>query len=40
MLALTFDYLEGSRETFSLEKEWSPVKSGTLQDESYLYLCK
>lgn len=39
MLELTFDYLEGSRETFNIEKEWSPVKSGTLQEESYLYLC-
>jgi hypothetical protein len=39
MLELTFDYLEGSRETFNFEKEWSSVKSGTLQEQSYLYLC-
>lgn len=40
MLELTFDYADGSQETFSLEKEWAPVKAGTLQDESYLYLCR
>ncbi len=40
MIELTFNYSDGSQETFNLEKEWSPVKAGTLQDESYLYLCR
>ncbi|HWR58921.1 MAG TPA: surface-adhesin E family protein [Thermodesulfovibrionales bacterium] len=39
-IELTFDYDNGSRETFSPDRQWYPVKPDTLENEAYRYLCK
>ncbi len=40
ILELTFDYTDGSSETFKPEGGWRQVKSGTLESEAYQRLCK
>lgn len=40
MTGLIFNYADGSQEIFDVVKEWHPVKPGTLESESYQYLCK
>ncbi len=40
MMELIFDYTDGGHETFKPEVEWRQVKPGTLENESYQYLCK
>lgn len=40
MLELTFYYTDGSQETFSPAREWRSVKPGTLENESFQYLCR
>ncbi len=39
MLEMIFIYTDGSQESFTVDKDWHSVKPGTLEGESYQYLC-
>lgn len=40
VIELTFDYTDGSHETFKTDRQWHSAKPATLENEAFQYLCR